>query len=162
LRLTTRNGHASFDDALQGHIAQDIAAEVGDFVLYRADRVFSYHLAVAVDDAEQGVTHVVRGADLLGSTARQILLQNLLQLPTPRYAHVPVAVDQRGEKLSKQTFAVPVDAHNALPALVKVLSFLGHPPPAAVRARPGDLWRWALAEWRLERVPHARTRPVPE
>jgi glutamyl-Q tRNA(Asp) synthetase len=131
-------------------------------VLYRADRVFAYHLAVAVDDAEQGVTHVVRGADLLASTPRQVLLQRLLALPTPGYAHLPVAVDARGAKLSKQTRAAPVDARDPLPALVKALRFLGHPPPPdASSARVDELWRWALTEWRIERVPHERTRPAP-
>lgn len=161
LRLDTRGGHACFEDALQGHIVQDIAVEAGDFVLYRSDRVFSYHLAVTVDDAEQGITDVVRGADLLASTARQILLQRMLKLPTPRYAHLPVAVDQRGEKLSKQTHAAPVDACNPLPALAKALQFLGHPPPAGAGGRVDQLWRWALAQWRLESVPRERTRPAP-
>ena len=161
LRLDTRGGSIAFEDALQGRITQNVAAEIGDFVLYRADRVFSYHLAVAIDDAEQGITDVVRGADLLASTARQILLQRLLRLPTPRYAHLPIAVDQRGEKLSKQTRAAPLDASDPLPALVKSLQFLGHKPPAAASARLDALWRWAMAEWRLERVPRERTRPAP-
>lgn len=163
LRFDTRDGGISFEDALQGPVAQNVAADIGDFVLYRADRVFSYHLAVAIDDAEQGITDVVRGADLLPSTARQILLQRRLRLPTPRYAHLPIAVDRRGEKLSKQTGATPVDAHDPLPVLVRTLRFLGHPPPADASARGVDeLWRWALSAWRLERVPRERTRPVPE
>jgi glutamyl-Q tRNA(Asp) synthetase len=163
LRLDTRGGGISFEDALQGRITQNVAADVGDFVLYRADRVFSYHLAVAVDDAEQGITDVVRGADLLPSTARQILLQRLLGLPTPRYAHLPIAVDRRGDKLAKQTQAAPVNARNPLPALVEALQFLGHPPPlAAADGRIEELWRWAMREWRLERVPRERTRRAPE
>ena len=161
LRLDTRGGSISFEDTLQGNIAQNIASDIGDFVLYRADRVFSYHLAIVIDDAEQGITDVVRGADLLASTARQILLQRLLNLPMPRYAHLPIAVDSRGEKLSKQTRAPPVNARNPLPTLIKVLQFLGHTPPAAVSGRMDELWRWATAAWRLQRVPRERSCQVP-
>jgi glutamyl-Q tRNA(Asp) synthetase len=162
LRLDTRGPGIVFDDAIQGRIIQDVATETGDFVLYRADRVFAYHLAVAVDDAEQGFTHVVRGADLLASTPRQILLQHLLGLPTPEYAHLPVAVDAQGAKLSKQTLAAPVNAQAPLPVLVKALRFLGHPPPPdASTARVDELWSWAVSEWRLERVPRERTAPAP-
>src|SRR5882672_12071788 len=110
LRIGTRGAQVAFDDALQGHNAHDVERDFGDFVLYRADDVFAYQLAVVVDDAEQGITDIVRGADLLASTPRQIYLQQLLGLPRPRYAHLPVAVDAMGEKLSKQTFAAAVDA----------------------------------------------------
>ena len=158
LRLDTRGRIITFDDAIQGRVTRDIAAEIGDFVLYRADRVFAYHLATVVDDAEQGITHVVRGADLLTSTPRQILLQRMLALPTPAYAHLPVAVDTQGAKLSKQTLAAPVEARDPLPALVRVLRFLGHPPPDAAAGGLGDLWRWALSEWRIERVPREHLR----
>ena len=162
LRLETRGRAVSFDDALQGRIVQDVAAEIGDFVLYRAERIYAYHLAVVVDDAEQGITHIVRGADLLASTPRQLLLQQLLGWPTPAYAHLPVAVDERGAKLSKQTLAAPVDARNPRPALGAVLRFLGHPPPPdAVEGGVDELWSWAIAHWRLDRVPRARTRPAP-
>jgi len=162
LRLDTRGPEVAFEDAIQGRLARDIAKENGDFVLYRADRVFAYHLATAVDDAEQGITHVVRGSDLLSSTPRQVLLQRLLDLPTPAYAHLPVAVDARGAKLSKQTHAAPVDAGDPLPALVGVLQFLGHPPPPeASSGNRDELLRWALSEWRIERVPRERSRLVP-
>jgi glutamyl-Q tRNA(Asp) synthetase len=162
LRLDTRGFVIAFDDALQGRVTQDIAREVGDFVLYRADRVVAYHLAVAVDDAEQGITHVVRGADLLASTPRQVLLQQLLGLPTPNYAHLPVAVDAAGAKLSKQTLAAPVDAKDPARAVAAALLFLGHVPPHEAAARSLDeLWCWALAQWRLERVPRVRTRIAP-
>ena len=161
LRLHTRGSSISFEDTLQGNIAQNITSDIGDFVLYRADRVFSYHLAIVIDDAEQGITDVVRGADLLVSTPRHILLQRLLKLPTPRYTHLPIAVDSRGEKLSKQTRAPPINARNPLPALIKALQFLGHTPPAAVSGRIDELWRWATAEWRLQQVPRERSRQVP-
>jgi glutamyl-Q tRNA(Asp) synthetase len=156
LRVVTRAAAIGFDDALQGRIAQDVAAAVGDFVLYRHDRVFAYQLAVVVDDAEQGITDVVRGADLLDSTPRQIYLQQLLGYATPRYAHLPVAVNSAGEKLSKQTLAPPFDASQPAPFLVAALSFLGQQPPAALAAADvQEIWRWALENWHIGRVPRA-------
>lgn len=160
LRIDTRAQHIEFDDLLQGRVTQDLETEVGDFVLYRADRIFAYQLAVVVDDAEQGITTVVRGADLLHSTPRQIYLQRLLGYATPRYAHVPVAINAAGEKLSKQTRAHPVDAGAPLPALAAALRFLGHPPPEAVTVDTTTLWRWAIGNWQLERVPHVTSIPA--
>jgi glutamyl-Q tRNA(Asp) synthetase len=161
LRLDTRRVRIEFDDGVQGRIAQDLEAEIGDFLVYRADGVYAYHLAAAVDDAEQGISDVVRGADLLESTPRQIYLQRLLGLPAPRYAHLPVAVDARGEKLSKQTLAPPVDRSRPAPLLAAALEFLGQGPPADLAHADLDaLWRWAIANWRLDRVPRERTLPV--
>ena len=108
---------------------QDLATEVGDFVLLRADGLFAYQLAVVLDDAEQGITHVVRGADLLDSTPRQIWLQQCLGVPTPAYAHLPVVVNADGEKLSKQTLAAALDDNHPVPALWQALYFLGQQPP---------------------------------
>jgi glutamyl-Q tRNA(Asp) synthetase len=108
LRLRTTHEDIGFVDRVQGPQRQVLERDVGDFVLYRADGQYAYQLAVVVDDAEQGVTDVVRGADLLDSTPRQIYLQRLLGYPTPRYLHVPAAVNAAGEKLSKQTGAQPV------------------------------------------------------
>ncbi|MFN7087955.1 MAG: tRNA glutamyl-Q(34) synthetase GluQRS [Burkholderiales bacterium] len=157
LRLTTHAAAIEFDDALQGRIAQNVAAEIGDFVLYRHDRVYAYQLAVVVDDAAQGITDVVRGADLLDSTPRQIHLQRLLGLATPRYAHLPVAVNAAGEKLSKQTLAPPLDASRPAPLLVAALAFLGQQPPATLAAASvREIWQWALENWRIGRVPRAR------
>lgn len=154
LRLSTRGAAVAFDDALQGRIAHDLERESGDFVLYRADDVYAYQLAVVVDDAEQDITDIVRGADLLGSTPRQIYLQQLLGFPQPRYVHLPVAVNAAGEKLSKQTFAAPVDAAKPLPALVAALSFLGQQPPDELaRGTVREFWDWAMRNWRLDRVP---------
>jgi glutamyl-Q tRNA(Asp) synthetase len=144
----------SFDDTIQGTVAQDIEREIGDFVLYRADGIYAYHLAAAVDDAEQGVTHIVRGADLLVSTPRQLLLQRALGLPRPQYAHVPVAVDARGEKLSKQTRAAPVTPEQAPEALRAALRFLGQQLPAeAQNLNCETLWSWAIDHWQLSRIP---------
>lgn len=160
-RIDTRGAAVDFDDAIQGRVAHDLEREIGDFVLYRADRVYAYQLAAAVDDAEQGVTHVVRGADLIDSTPRQIYLQHLLRLTTPVYAHLPVAVDARGEKLSKQTKAAAIDRGDVSSSLARALRFLGHDAPRALeRAGVADIWAWAEANWSLARVPRVRTRAV--
>jgi glutamyl-Q tRNA(Asp) synthetase len=143
-RLRVEEAAICFDDAVQGRLCQNLAREVGDVVLLRADGYFAYQLAVVVDDADQGITHVVRGADLLDSTPRQVFLQRCLGLSTPAYAHLPVAVNERGEKLSKQTLAPPVDAGNPVPALCEAMSFLGQCPPADLRrAATADFWAWA-------------------
>ena len=161
LRVDTRGVSIGFDDAVQGPVRQNLETEIGDFVLYRADQVFAYQLAVVIDDAGQGITDIVRGADLLHSTPRQIYLQQLLGFPAPRYAHVAVAVNAQGEKLSKQTHAPAIDAAAPLPALFAALRFLGQQPPHQLSGRSGmhsdaalsSLWQWAMANWRIERVP---------
>lgn len=150
-------GCVSFDDRIQGRVVEDLPREVGDFVVKRADGVFAYQLAVVIDDALGGVTDVVRGADLLGSTARQIALHRALGLPVPCYAHLPVAVDARGDKLSKQTLARPLEAAEASVRLVQALDFLGHAPPAELRgAPPAELLAWAVAHWNIGQVPAIR------
>lgn len=162
-RVMTRGAMINFDDALQGRIEHDLEKDIGDFVLYRSDRVYAYQLAVVIDDAEQGISDIVRGADLLDSTSRQIHLQHLLGLPTPRYAHLPVVVDDAGEKLSKQTLAAPVDANHPVPVLAAALAFLGQQPPAELaRSTLTDVWQWALNNWSLSRVPRVRTARVPQ
>ncbi|TXF13030.1 tRNA glutamyl-Q(34) synthetase GluQRS [Pelomicrobium methylotrophicum] len=161
LRVRTHPEPVAFDDAIQGFVEQRLERDVGDFVVYRADHSYAYQLAVVVDDALQGITDVVRGADLLASTPRQIHLQRLLGLPTPRYAHLPVAVNAAGEKLSKQTRAAPVDATRGPALLVAALAFLGQCPPAALaRADVGTVWQWARSHWRLERVPRKPAAPA--
>jgi glutamyl-Q tRNA(Asp) synthetase len=155
VRLRTDADPVCFTDRVQGEIAQSIQAEIGDFVLLRADGVFAYQLAVVVDDAAQGITDVVRGADLLDSTARQIYLQRLLGLPTPRYLHVPVATNTAGEKLSKQTHAP--DAAQA--DLSRALEFLGM--DAASGSPPGELLAWAVANWDPARIPRERALRAP-
>ena len=153
-RLRTSAKAIHFVDRVQGDCVQNVEREVGDFVVLRADGLFAYQLAVVVDDADQGVTDVVRGADLLDSTARQILLQRQLGFSTPRYAHVPVALNADGDKLSKQTGAAPIGAAHGAAPIARALLFLGHPPP--VDLPPGDLLPWALAHWDIARVPRAR------
>lgn len=138
-----------FDDRLQGRQCQRLQSEVGDFVVKRADGFFAYQLAVVVDDAEQGITHVVRGADLLASTARQIHLQRLLGYPTPAYLHLPVALNAQGQKLSKQTLAPPLENTKASENLCAALAFLGMRPDAGLdRASPQTVLEWGVANWR--------------
>jgi len=162
-RLRVDDARIAFEDGVQGRIEQALAREAGDFVLLRADGLFAYQLAVVVDDAAQGITHVVRGADLLDSTPRQIFLQGLLGLPTPAYAHLPVAVNARGEKLSKQSRAAPLDAVRPQPALRAALDFLGQAAPAELdQAGLAELWRWARQHWNLARVARQRNLPAPE
>ena len=149
VRLRVDEGITGFHDAIQGEYSQNLEREVGDFVLLRADGYYAYQLAVVVDDMMQGVNHVVRGADLLDSTPRQIYLQDRLRVQHPVYAHVPVAVNGQNEKLSKQTKAQP-----ALPnaeTLYRALMFLGQNPPADTDLP--ELWNWALRSWDLNKVP---------
>lgn len=152
----------AFADAIQGRIESDLSRDAGDFIVRRADGVFAYQLAVVVDDAAAGVTHVVRGADLLFSTPRQIFLQQCLGLPVPRYAHLPVVVNAAGEKLSKQTLAAPLDVTRPVVELISALAFLGQkPPPELADARLDELWTWAIRHWQLENVPRQRVLPAP-
>ena len=127
-RLRVGDSTITFDDGLQGPQVQDLAREVGDFVIWRSDGGCAYQLAVVVDDAAQRITDVVRGADLLDSTPRQILLQRLLGYPQPRHAHLPLVLGEDGRKLSKHDAALAVDAADPLPALRAALQFLGQPP----------------------------------
>ncbi len=161
VRVRTDSVPVSFDDGLQGRISQILETEVGDFVVRRADGLFAYQLAVVVDDAEQAITHVVRGADLLDSTPRQIYLQKLLGLPAPAYLHLPVAVNERGEKLSKQTLAPAVSRINPVARLCEVLAFLNQAPPEELKDADLDaFWKWAIAHWRADRLPAVRSRPL--
>lgn len=160
-RLRVGEARVSFEDALQGTIVSDLASAVGDFILLRADGLFAYQLAVVVDDAEAGITHVVRGADLLASSSRQIFLQQCLGLPTPAYAHLPVVLDAAGEKLSKQTRAAPVDLSRVGAAVFAALEFLGQGPPSDLSgAGVSELMTWAAEHWRLDRVPRHAALPA--
>jgi glutamyl-Q tRNA(Asp) synthetase len=157
LRVRTHNRPIGFDDSLQGHFCQRLESEIGDFVVRRADRLFAYHLAVAVDDASQAVTEVVRGADLLDSTPRQIYLQQLLGLPTPCYLHLPIALDACGDKLSKQTGAEALSLFDPRPHVVAALRFLGHEPPALIQGEDlASIWSWAVQNWSPRRIPRLR------
>jgi glutamyl-Q tRNA(Asp) synthetase len=154
IRLAVEPKRIAFTDRIQGTYRQDVAAAVGDIVLQRRDQLYAYVLAVVVDDAEQGVTHVVRGADLLDNTPRQILLQQLLGLAEPRYAHVPVLTEADGSKLAKSRRSVHLTADEPLPRLMQVFSMLGLTPQASLqRASISAAWTWAIGQWSAQRVP---------
>ncbi len=161
VRLRVPDGSVvAFEDAIRGHVEQDVASEVGDFVLKRADGFWAYQLAVVVDDAEQGITDVVRGADLLDSTPRQILLQRALDLPTPRYAHLPLVLGPDGRKLSKSDAAQPVDPSHPVAGLRAAWARLGQAPAAIAGERdvPGLLAR-AVAGFDPALIPAQAARP---
>ncbi|MDO4878054.1 MAG: tRNA glutamyl-Q(34) synthetase GluQRS [Neisseria sp.] len=151
-RLRVPDEVVGFDDAVVGHYAQNLANDIGDFVLLRADGFWAYQLAVVADDAAQGVTHVVRGQDLLVSAPRQIWLQRCLGYDTPHYAHLPLLLNAQGQKWSKQTLAPALDLHRREALLRQVSGYLGLPPAPAVD-RPADLLAWAAANWRMDAVP---------
>lgn len=153
VRLRVPDREMVFVDRIAGERRQNLAREVGDFVIRRADGYTAYHLAVVFDDAMQGINQVVRGADLLHSTARQRHLQASLGLPVPAYAHVPLVLDPRGHKLSKQDRAHPVDATDPLPVLATALAFLGQSQPPDRPANPAEFWQWAIEHWDIDRVP---------
>ena len=133
----------TWQDRLLGPQEQDVAQEVGDFVLKRADGLWAYQLAVVVDDAAQGITHIVRGADLSDNTARQILLQHALGLPTPSYMHTPLVLGENGEKLSKQNGAEALDISDPLQALNRATQVLGLTPCTTSIEDALQLWTQA-------------------
>ncbi len=160
-RVRTDDTPITFQDGLQGSQSQRLETDIGDFVVKRADGLFAYQLAVVVDDAEQGITHVVRGSDLLASTPRQLHLQHLLGLPVPHYMHLPVAVNATGEKLSKQTLAAPVDSTQPAGTLLRVLEFLKQAPPHGLAASDVPaLLDWAVRNWQPQRLAGMRTIPA--
>lgn len=160
LRVIVPAEPVSFVDRVQGPRSQALPHEVGDFVVKRADGRIAYQLAVVVDDGAQGITHVVRGADLLSSTPRQIFLQRALGLATPSYLHVPVAIDRHGQKLSKQTEA-PALAGDPVRALRAAWSFLDQPQPLATPRSPAQFWAFAQRAWTPARVPPVSMLPAP-
>ncbi len=153
VRLLTDNAPVHFDDGILGHRTQEVEREVGDFVIRRADGFHAYQLAVVVDDAFQQITHIVRGEDLLFSTARQIRLQQALGYPTPCYAHHPLVRDGSGHKLGKSPSAWPVDTDDPLGTLGRVLAFLKQEPVEADTI--GGFWRQAITGWKIEALRHA-------
>ncbi len=159
-RLRVDDARITVDDRIHGLIEQQLAAEVGDFVLRRADGIHAYQLAVVVDDAAVGIDSVVRGADLLLSTPRQVHLQRLLGLPQPSYAHLPLAVDDAGRKLSKSLAGAPVHPDDPLPALLHAWQFLGQLPLPETPGSVPTFWQQALPLWSIARVPRARDLPA--
>jgi glutamyl-Q tRNA(Asp) synthetase len=152
IRLRVADRDVPFDDRSLGRTIANVASATGDFVLRRRDGWYAYQLAVVVDDAWQGITDVVRGADLLASTPRQILVQRALGLPTPAYLHLPLAVDDRGRKLSKSEDAPAVGRAGPGEAIVAVLEFLRQQPPRELaEASSEQALRWGVAHWHPEK-----------
>lgn len=152
-----------YSDLFQGSQSQSLQREVGDFILRRKDKLFAYQLAVVIDDIEQGITHIIRGSDLLSSTPRQryltLLLQQQLDLSAdlPIYGHIPVATNTIGQKLSKQHKAKAIDDNTAFDNLCRALLFINHPPPSEITAT-GDiscLLKWATTHWQRKNIPQA-------
>ena len=163
LRVLALDTAIELDDEVQGTQRRVLDVDLGDFVLYRNDGVYSFHLASVVDDAASGMTHIVRGADLLESSIRQIYLQRLLGLATPRYVHLPVALNISGEKLSKQTRATELSLSHPQSRLVQALRFLGQAPPRDLaNAGIEEVWGWAISHWNLSAVPRIPQRSVEE
>lgn len=151
VRIRTNDAPISFEDGLQGSQSQRLESESGDFIILRRDGLVAYHLAVVVDDDLQGVTEIVRGIDLMDSTPRQIWLQRCLGLRTPRYQHIPVAVNADGSKLSKLTGADGIPLQAVEPELLAALEALGQSPPAEIRgASVAGIWAWAFEHWQID------------
>jgi len=158
IRLRVPDSRYGFIDRVQGQYSQHLGREVGDFVIRRRDGLYAYQLAVVLDDGWQGVTDVVRGADLLDSTPRQLYLQELLGLPQPRYLHVPLIIQPDGHKLGKSYRSPPLPADQATPLLLRALRALGQPlPEGGEQASAEELLRWASAHWDAARIPRTRT-----
>ena len=158
IRLRVPDSRYGFVDRVQGQYSQHLGREVGDFVIRRRDGLYAYQLAVVLDDGWQGVTDVVRGADLLDSTPRQLYLQELLGLAQPRYLHVPLIIQPDGHKLGKSYRSPPLPADQATPMLLRALRALGQPlPDGGEQARAEELLRWASQHWDASRIPRTRT-----
>lgn len=151
IRLRIDPGPTIFIDGIQGPQHFEVAHEVGDFVIRRRDRLHAYQLAVALDDDIQRISHVVRGVDLLSSTPRQMILQRVLGLATPMYAHLPLATDANGVKLSKSKGAAAIDTRRPAQELWRALQFLRQDPPPELRlGGVRTLWEWAIQHWRVQ------------
>ncbi len=162
IRIKTDNLLISFEDSIQGDYGQRLETEIGDFIIRRSDGLYAYQLAVVVDDADQHITEVVRGTDLLDNTPRQLFLQQLLKLATPDYMHLPIAVNQQGDKLSKRTFAEALDLTNPVATLWRALDFLGQQPPDELReADLPSFWSWAIQNWNVEKISRVLSNKLP-
>lgn len=154
LRILTNDINIEFQDCVMGKQSQNIKQQCGDFIIKRRDGLFAYQLAVVVDDAMQGITEIVRGADLLESTPRQIYLQQLLNYSTPEYCHLPIVVDKVGNKISKTGGAVKVDVKNKEKLLISTLNFLGQQAPDELyKSHINDIWFWAIKHWDITNTP---------
>lgn len=165
IRINTQRAthNICFTDQLQGEYSQNLQRDIGDFIIKRSDGLFAYQLAVVVDDALQGITHVVRGSDLLNNTPRQIYLQTVLGYPQLAYAHVPLASHANGDKLSKQTHAPALDNSTPIANLTRVLHFLNQtlPEHSEPFASLNECWDWAIKHWALQRIPRTLAIALP-
>lgn len=153
IRIKTPQDEFSFNDELLGNFSQNLKSDLGDFIVRRRDGLFAYQLAVVVDDAFQNISHVVRGSDLLDSTPRQIFLQQSLNYAPLEYAHLPLILCERGDKLSKQTGARGIGNVADVPLLVECMEFLGQEPPDELeRDSLKNFWDWAIENWDISLV----------
>jgi glutamyl-Q tRNA(Asp) synthetase len=160
IRLRTTDAPIEFVDLLQGRLCQHLESESGDFVIRRRDGLIAYHMAVVVDDHDQAITEIVRGIDLIDSTPRHIWLQQQLGFRTPAYMHIPVAINQEGQKLSKLTGAAGIDISRPAPMLYHAIAALGQaPPPELAQGKVSELWAWAIVHW--DPQPLAGHREIP-
>ena len=160
VRLKTEAVGIAINDLIQGPYAQNIAKDIGDFVIRRKDGLFAYQLAVVVDDEFQNITHIIRGFDLIDSTPRQIYLQRLLNFSEPDYGHIPIIVNDQGQKLSKQHFAPSINTENAAQLIHRALKFLGQSPPEHMQQQKAQTQlRWAIENWDIQAVPKLATIP---
>lgn len=158
IRLKTESATITIDDLVQGRYQQNIGEETGDFVIFRKDKLFAYQLAVVIDDEFQGISHIIRGFDLIDSAPRQIYLQRLLHYSTPAYGHVPIIIDEQGKKLSKQHFAAPIDVENAEQLIHQSLMFLGQAPPDSNKhTDSGSQLQWGIENWDIQAIPKLAT-----
>ena len=154
VRLRVTSEELGFTDRLQGYFSQQLERQTGDFVIRRRDGVIAYQLAVVMDDIAQGVTDIVRGADLLDSTPRQLWLYRLLGVPAPTYLHIPLMMARRGEKLSKRLGSAPIESGQAPASLFAALTALCQQPPARLRsASVEQILAWAVAHWQPQQMP---------
>ncbi len=161
LRIRAGDINITFNDHVMNRQIQNIKRECGDFIVKRRDGLFAYQLAVVVDDALQNITEVVRGADLLGSTNRQIYLQQKLDYPTPQYCHLPLAIDNDGNKISKSAGTAAVDIRHKEILLVSVLNFLGQSTPTDLKnSTLDDIWTWAIQNWNIHQTSPQNTIPL--
>ncbi|MEK1837368.1 MAG: tRNA glutamyl-Q(34) synthetase GluQRS [Pseudomonas sp.] len=160
IRLRVPELEYHFIDRVQGEFRQHLGREVGDFVIRRRDGLYAYQLAVVLDDAWQGITDIVRGADLLDSTPRQLYLQELLGLPQPRYLHIPLITQPDGHKLGKSYRSPPLTEDQATPLLLRALRALGHKPVTELNdATPRQVLNWGITHWDASLIPRTLTLP---
>ncbi|MCG8378050.1 MAG: glutamate--tRNA ligase family protein, partial [Proteobacteria bacterium] len=156
IRIRVNQQEINFNDQIQGQYSQQLDTAVGDFIIKRADHMTSYNLAVVIDDADQGITEIVRGTDLIDTTPRQIYLQNILEFQQPSYMHFPIVVNEAGNKLSKQNHAPEVNSKDSNKMFFSVLDFLGQSPPDELRtANLDDIIKWAINNWDIKSIAKA-------